>query len=83
MDTTTRQKIDNAAREAAIASWDAHGGFVSADEAYAFIREMLVEDDDEVLPATRPAEFRHDYERYCRLIRERNPFMVSDLTRPA
>ena len=88
MKTTTtkkqsRRQIDQAAREAAIASWDAYGEFVSVDQAYGFIREVWADTKNTILPADRPAEFRHDYDRYCRAIRECNPFIVSDLTRPA
>jgi hypothetical protein len=80
---TARSAIDQAAREAAIATWDAFGEFVSADQAYGFIREVWADTKDTLLPETRPAEFRHDYDRYCRCIRECNPFIVCELTRPA
>lgn len=83
MRTTQRKLIDKASREAAIASWDAYGEFVDPEQAYEFIREVWADTKDTVLPAARPAEFLHDYRRYCRAIRECNPFIVCDLTRPA
>lgn len=83
MQNDARSTIDEAAKEAAIASWDAHGEFVSAEQAYGFICEVWADTKDGILPLAIPAEFRHDYARYCRAIRERNAFIVCDLTRPA
>jgi hypothetical protein len=71
-----RNLIDKAAREAAMASFDAHGHAVPAPVAYGFIRTAVwVEDGDPELPQICPAEFGHDYARYCRLIQEGNPFV--------
>ncbi len=79
MNADIRSKIDSAARDAAIASWDAHGVFVSADDAYAFVKELVAEEVR--LPETRPAQFGHDYRRYCGAIEQGNPFITCDLSR--
>jgi hypothetical protein len=80
--TAARNTIDRAAREAAIASYDAHGIFVSVLDAYQFVSTLWAEADDAViLPKLRPAEFGHDYNRYCRLISEGNQFIMCDVSR--
>jgi hypothetical protein len=81
-----RAAIDQAARDAAIASWDVHGQFVPAATAYEFIAGVWTAQEREwaaILPAAMPWTFFSDYARYSRAIQEHNPFIVADLTRPA
>lgn len=78
--------IDQVAEEAAEASFDAHGHDVAPEMAWDFIINVLADTDDErlaMLPESMPRQFKHDYRRHCRLIREREAKSASgDATRP-
>lgn len=72
----THQEIEwlaLAAKDAAQASFDAHGHAVSPETAYAFLRQVA-EDGEGVydymlgLPETMPRQFAIDYARHCRAL---------------
>lgn len=68
---STLWAIDQAAAEAARASFDAHGEQWPAEDLWAWIRNAWLEDDDPrrlLLPPQMPRQFKHDYRRHYRIV---------------
>ena len=69
--------INTAAENAAQASMDAHGEFVAAEIVWDFMRQVCHDMNGEVygemlsLPESMPRQFKHDYARHCRVVRDR------------
>lgn len=63
-------KINTAAEIAAQSSLDAHGDFVSAQDAWEFMLEAFCDDWSVMggLPEAMPRQFKHDYARHCRIL---------------
>ncbi len=74
--TQMRKLIDEAAKEAAILSHEFFGKKIAASKAYEMIFDSNAFDD---LLVVRPGEFRNDYDRYFRLIEEKNSFMMIEV----
>jgi len=79
---TTAQIIDDAASEAAMAAFGAHGADTPHESmAYDFIRMVWEETEtDVVLPDAMPSEFAHAFRRYTAAIKANHTDIASENT---